>query len=77
MRFLLTIATFLLATNIYAQKVYSVEYASQADVKVFVVEYETQADLSVFKVEYSSQAGKNNGKWFFVEYASRADKKIL
>jgi len=33
--------------------------------------------LSVFKVDYSSQASKNNGKWFFVEYASQADKKIF
>ena len=60
-----------------SQKVYSVEYDSQADIKVFVVDYESQADLSVFKVEYSSQAGKNDGKWFFVEYASQADKKIF
>jgi hypothetical protein len=36
----------------FAQKVFSVEYANQADVKVFVVEYENQADLSVYKVEY-------------------------
>jgi hypothetical protein len=60
-----------------AQKVFSVEYASQADIKVFVADYESQADLSVFKVDYSSQAGKNDGKWFFVEYASQADKKIF
>jgi hypothetical protein len=29
----------------HAQKVYSVEYSNQADVKVFVVKYENQADL--------------------------------
>jgi hypothetical protein len=28
-----------------AQKVFSADYASQADVKVFVVKYESQADL--------------------------------
>ena len=28
-------------------------------------------------MDYSSQVGKNNGKWFFVEYASQADKKIF
>ena len=76
MKFFLTITTFFIVTNISAQKVFSVEYESQADIKVFVVDYESQADLSVFKVDYSSQAGKNNGKWFFVEYASQADKKI-
>ena len=60
-----------------AQKVFSVEYASQADVKVFVADYESRADLSVFKVDYESRAGENDGNWFFVDYASRADKKIF
>ena len=55
-----------------AQKFYSAEYASQADIKVFVSDYEGRADLSVFKVGYSSQVGENNGKWFFVDYASQA-----
>jgi hypothetical protein len=48
-----------------AQKVYSVQYENQADIKVFVVKYENQADLKVFKVKYENQAGKNDGKWFF------------
>jgi hypothetical protein len=39
-----------------AQKVFTVDYASQADVKLFVVEYASQADLCVFKVEYASRA---------------------
>ena len=60
----------------YSQRVYSVEYASQADVKVFVADYESRADLCVYKVEYSSQAGKNDGNWFFVDYSSQSDKKI-
>ena len=60
-----------------AQKVYTVEYSSQADVKVFVVDYESQADLCVYKVDYSSQAGKNDGNWYFVDYSSQADKKIF
>ncbi len=64
------------ATQGFAQKVFSVEYESQADVKVFVVDYESQADLVVYKVAYESQAGKNDGQWFFVEYESQADKKI-
>ena len=35
-----------------AQKIFSVQYESQADVKVFVVDYESQADLLVYKVDY-------------------------
>src|SRR5690554_7081866 len=60
-----------------AQKVFSVQYANQADVKVFVVDYENQADLKVYKVNYANQAGKNNGKWFFTKYANQADKKVF
>lgn len=62
--------------SVKAQKVYSVDYASQADVKVYVVKYESQADLLVFKEKYQSQARGNEGKWFFTDYASQADKKI-
>jgi hypothetical protein len=55
-----------------AQKVYSVEYQNQADIKVFVVKYENQADLKVFKVTYENQAGENDGKWFFTRYEYQA-----
>jgi hypothetical protein len=58
-----------------AQKVYSVKYSSQADIKVYVVNYESQCDLKVYKVNYESQAN-SHGKWFFVNYESQADKKI-
>lgn len=51
--------------TIKAQKVYTVPYENQADVKVFVVEYANNADLKVYKVEYSNQTGNNDGKWFF------------
>ena len=61
MKLRLTIASIFITTSVLAQKVFSVEYASQADIKVFVVEYESQADLSVFKVDYYSQSEKNNG----------------
>ena len=61
----------------FAQKVVSVEYQNQANVKVFVVEYENQADLKVFKVKYDNQAGDNDGKWFFTDYANQAQKKIF
>ena len=60
-----------------AQNVFSVEYASQADIKIYVADYESRADLSVFKVDYESRAGKNDGNWFFVDYASKADKKYF
>ena len=60
----------------FSQKMFSVKYPSQADIKVFVTRYSSQADLNVFKVKYQSQAIENRGKWFFVKYQSQADKKI-
>ena len=57
-----------------AQNVFSVEYASQADIKIYVADYESKSDLSVFKVDYESRAGNNDGNWFFVDYVSKADK---
>jgi Family of unknown function (DUF6150) len=72
----LLIFTVLFCNVSNAQKIFSVDYESQADVKVFVVDYESQADLKVFKVKYESQAVSNEGKWFFVKYASQAKKKI-
>ena len=60
-----------------AQKVFAVDYSSQANLKVFVVDYESQADLKVFKVPYESQAKGNAGLWFWVPYASQADQKIF
>lgn len=43
-----------------AQKVFSVQYENQADVKVFAVKSENQAYLKVFKVKFENQAGENN-----------------
>lgn len=60
-----------------AQKIFAVKYASQADSKVFVVKYESQADLLVYKVSYPSETGNNQGKWYFVEYASQPNKKFI
>ena len=65
------------AMSVHAQKVFSVNYSSQADVKVFVVDYESQADLCVHRVDYASQATGNSGAWFWVDYESQADKKIF
>ena len=67
----------LLTQQAFSQKVFSVNYANQADVKVYVVKYENQADLKVFKVKYENQAGENNGKWFFTQYENQAKKSIF
>jgi hypothetical protein len=64
------------AESISAQKIFSVDYESRADVKVFVVDYESRADLLVYKEDYESRADGNDGHWFFVKYESRADKTI-
>ena len=60
----------LTCTIVYSQTLFSVDYASQAEVKVFVVDYPSQADLKVFKVDYASQAKGNEGLWYFVEHES-------
>ena len=60
--YFLIIILHLLSLKMTAQKIYSVEYANQADVKVFVVDYENQADLKVYKVKYQNQADKNEGR---------------
>ena len=77
-KFCITIIIFVCAfsNNGFTQRIFSVKYPSQADVKVFVVDYISQADLAVFKVGYQSQATDNSGKWYFVNYASQADKQI-
>ena len=60
----------------FSQKVYSVEYSNQSDLKVFVVEYENQCDLKVYKVDYPNQTKGNKGHWYFVDYLNQSDKKI-
>lgn len=61
---------------IKAQKIYSVQYDYQADVKVYVCDYDYQADLLVFKVKYDYQTKENSGLWYFTNYDYQADKKI-
>ena len=58
---LLLLLSLIVAQDVLSQKVFSVDYASRADVKVFVVDYESRADLLVYKVDYESRAGKNDG----------------
>ena len=64
-------------STVSAQKIFAVNYASQADLKVWVAPYEHQADLKVFKVPYQHQANDNEGKWFFTAHAHQAQKKIF
>jgi hypothetical protein len=46
-----------------SQKLYSVNYESQADKKIYFVKYQSQADLKIYFVDYESQAKwKNNSK---------------
>ena len=61
----------------FSQKIFTVDYPSQSDIKVFVVDYESQSDLKVFKVDYQSQSKGNEGLWYFVKYSSQSDKKIF
>ena len=60
-----------------SQKIFSVEYQNQSDVKVYVVEYENQSDLKVFKVDYPNQVDGNKGLWYFVDYQNQSDKKDI
>tara|TARA_B100000925_G_C21946841_1_gene447178 strand:+ start:439 stop:678 length:240 start_codon:yes stop_codon:yes gene_type:complete len=60
----------------FGQKIYPVDYSSQADINVYVVKYESQCDLKVYKVEHSSQTNGNEGLWYFVDHASQTKKKI-
>ena len=55
-RFISVFILLFICFSIHSQKIFSVKYSSQADVKVFVVDYESQADLLVHKKEYSSQS---------------------
>lgn len=75
MKNLILLSLILLPAVMQAQKVYKVEYDSQADLKIYIVKYESQCDLKVFLVEYESQA-KEDGLWYFVKYDSQADKKV-
>ena len=47
----------------YSQKVYSVKYSNQSDVKVYVVDYENQSDLKVFKADYPNHVDGDRGLW--------------
>lgn len=65
----------MLSSTLNAQKVYNVDYESQADVKVYAVKYESQCDLTVYFVDYESQADED-GLWYWVDYESQADVNL-
>ena len=73
----LLLGLFSISQNSIAQKVFSCNYKSEADIKVFVSKYKSDADLIVYKCKYKSDASGNNGLWYFVNYKSDADKKIF
>ena len=77
LRIQIIVLIFLVSKLAVAQKIFSVDYASQADIKLFVVDYESQADLCVYKVNYESQTIGNQGLWYFVDYKSQSDKTIF
>ena len=77
MRKLLYIFFLLYFHSSYSQKIFSVEYKSQADIKIFVVEYKSQADLCVYKVDYKSQAKGNEGLWYFEDINRKLTKNLF
>ena len=44
--------------------------------KVYSVDYSNQSDLKVYKVDYPNQAKGNKGHWYFVDYPNQSEKKI-
>ena len=72
----LFIVTAIMSSSVFAQKVYSCQYKSDADVKVYVSQYKSDADLVVYETKYKSEARDNSGIWYFCEYKSDADIKI-
>tara|TARA_B100000497_G_C7653306_1_gene393137 strand:+ start:559 stop:909 length:351 start_codon:yes stop_codon:yes gene_type:complete len=66
-----------LSSTIFAQNIFQVRNAGQADVKVFEVNNSGSADLLVYKVNNPGEAKRNNGHWFFVKNSGLATKKIF
>ena len=55
----LLIIFILISTISYSQKVHSVNYSNQSDLKVYLVKYENQCNLKMFKVKYPNQVNGN------------------
>ena len=74
--FVLLLVAAAMSSGIFAQKVYSCQYKSDADVKVYVSQNKSDADLVVYETKWKSEATDNSGVWYFCEYKSDADRKI-
>ncbi len=55
------------------QRVFTVEYASQADAVLFETKIKYEADILIYKVDYASQVNPEKGLWLDVKYKSQAD----
>ena len=74
--FLTLILAGLMSFGVFSQKVYVVNYPSQADVKLMVVDYPSQADVMVYKEKIASQVKGDVGIWYFTDIQSEADNKV-
>lgn len=76
-RLILPVFFLFLAVTGFAQTVFPVKFATQANVKVYEVDFETQADLKVFRVDFQNQATDCSGLWFYTHFANQAQWKIF
>mgnify|MGYP006092692099 CR=1 FL=1 len=77
MKNLLILSTILFSFNFAnAQKIYTENVASRADIIVYVETVASRADLIVFKEDVASRATGNQGVWYFESVKSRANKSI-
>lgn len=71
------VLSLLCGSPLFAQTVFPVKFATQADVKVYEVKFETQADLKLFQVDFQNQATNCNGLWFYTDFVNQAQWKIF
>jgi len=76
-KYTLLILLLLSISSTFAQKVFSVDHAYQADITVFATDYDYQADLLVYKTDHDYQVSGNKGLWFFTYHDYQADKKVF
>ena len=70
--FLATISSF---AN--GQKVFRVDYPSQADAMLYETKNKSEADILIYKVSYASQVNPDRGLWLDVKNQSESDWKIF
>ena len=74
-KFALLIFLFAFVGNLQAQKIFAVDYASQAEVKVFVVKYESQADLKYLKLNTKVRQAITTGNGFLLPMLLKQKRK--